>query len=86
MCDAMLLDCRVNPSSTDMAQADIRACLGCNGPRVTPPIAMEHEQGPEVHSSDGHFPHEEVAEGCNVGSPVREKNAFGTGGRAGSVT
>src|SRR4051795_8759426 len=54
----------------DLAQANIDAGRGCNGPWEAPAVAVKHGQCPEIDRMLAEIGGEDVADGVEIGAPV----------------
>ena len=69
----------------DPSQAHVRAALHRDRPRVAPPAAMKHRQGPQVHRVVRQGPRHDVANRIQVRAAVMRDHAFRIAGGAGRV-
>ena len=83
--DAVLCDQLENPGRIDLAQADIDAGRGRNGPGEAPAVAMEHRQRPEIDRMLAEIGGEDVADGVEIGATVMGHHALGIAGRSRGV-
>ena len=67
----------------DLAQTDVGAGLGRDGPRKTPAVAVEHRQRPQIHRMGRHIPGHGVGHGVQIGAAVVIDHALGVAGGAG---
>src|SRR6478736_10497342 len=74
---AMLCDQFKDFRRIDLAQADIDAGGGCDGPRETPAVAVKHRQGPEIDRMLAEIAGQDVADGVEVRAAVMRYHALG---------
>src|ERR1019366_4615165 len=68
-----------------LAQADVTAAGGGDGPGETPAVAVEQGERPEVDAALGQLVLGDFADGVGPGAAVGEHDAFGEAGGAGGV-
>ena len=83
--NAVLLDEPVDLGRVDAAQADVRPADGGDGPRVTPAVAVEHGERPEVDAAPVQPGLDDLAERIEVRAPRMVLHALGHAGGAGRV-
>jgi hypothetical protein len=83
--DLFLLDQIEHQIGADLAQADIGADRGGDGPREAPAVAVKHRQGPQIGRMQAHVPHHGVADRVQIRAAMVVDHPFGIAGRAGGV-
>ena len=75
--DAVLRDQLEDLCRIDLAQADIDAGGGRDGPGKAPAVAVEHRQRPEIDRMLAEIARQDVADGVEIGAAVMGDDALG---------
>src|ERR1700687_3131732 len=75
--DAVLFDQLENLCGVNLAQANVDAGRGRDGPWKTPAVSVESRQGPEIDRMLAEIAREDVADGVEVGAAMMRDHALG---------